>query len=107
MNTPPTSVLSEPGFDPSWSLFDQNSIQFASESYYQQGAPNGSLHTEDATNIAHIRGNSLENQQQQEYESTEPWSAYEHPIETWPSNLIRLFGTATFQQTNDSGNHLQ
>jgi hypothetical protein len=106
MNTPPTSILPEPGFDPSWSLFDQNSIQFTAEPYYQQGAPNSSSSTENPRNITHIRSNSLENQEQQGYENSESWGAYEHPIETWPSNLIRLFGT-TFQQMNNNDNHLQ
>ncbi|KAF2004260.1 hypothetical protein P154DRAFT_543412 [Amniculicola lignicola CBS 123094] len=36
MHTPPTSFLPQPEFNPSWSLFDQNSIQLASGPYYQQ-----------------------------------------------------------------------
>ncbi|KAF2707307.1 hypothetical protein K504DRAFT_483431 [Pleomassaria siparia CBS 279.74] len=104
MNTPPASGLQQSNFDPTWSLFDQNSIRLVSESNYEQ---DGLSSVAIATRPLQDSNATLDIQQQQSFGDNESWNAFEHQMETWPSNLVRLFGNATFQHTNNESNHFQ
>ncbi|ORY11746.1 hypothetical protein BCR34DRAFT_483798 [Clohesyomyces aquaticus] len=105
MNTPPTAILPLPEFDPSWSLFDQNSIRIASEAYYQLD-PTTDISTADGS-TTQTHGSSLESPPQPGYGNPDFWNPYGHSMGTWPSGLTRLFGNTAFQETNGNGNHIQ
>jgi hypothetical protein len=99
-----TAILAQPEFDPSWSIFDQDSIRIASESYYQQDALDGGSSLGDSTTTSDF---SMDHQQQQGYGNSELWSSYGNQMGSWPSNLTRVFGHAAFQEMKDDGNSLQ
>jgi hypothetical protein len=99
MNTPPPIDPDVPQlqFDPSWALFDENSIRLASESFLKP--------IETQHNMSKLQ-NSLDASQspqsapgiqsQPGFGNEETWNGYEHPPDAWPSNLLRLFGNAEF-----------
>jgi hypothetical protein len=105
MNMSPTANLTQPVFDPSWSLFDQNSIQIASGSCYQNVLSDGSSISNTAI-IPQTHATPVEHQQQQTYDGPGFWNVYGDPTDSWPSGLTRLFGNAAFQETTN-GEHVQ
>jgi len=109
MSTPPAIDPDLPHlvFDPSWSLFDQNSMRIASESYYQQTPPIGLPDGENSPTMSHPHNQNLGIQNPQNFANADSWNGYEHPPDSWPSNLLRLFGNAEFQSTDNAENNMQ
>jgi hypothetical protein len=97
----PTAVLTQPEFDPSWSLFDQNSVQIASELYSETGPFTGIQSVDSLSKSPKSRNTSMNTQQGQGYEQQGFWNAYEHSVSSWPSSLGRVFGNTAFEENND------
>ena len=93
-----------PGFDPSWAIFDQNSIMMASLLPERQqlghSAQNGVL-SQDASMSGIYDAQSLMNQQAMGPDGE--WFGHEQQADAWQSTLMRLFGGGDFSQ---SQNHL-
>jgi hypothetical protein len=104
MNMSPTANLVQPHFDPTWSLFDQNSIQLASDSYYQQCAlDNGaSVNTHESAPQPHDASIAQAQQQQQNFGDPGLWGVYGQTTNSWPSNFTRLFSNTGYQETTDN-----
>jgi hypothetical protein len=100
MNMSPTANLVQPQFDPTWSLFDQNSIQLASDSYYQQGALDngGSMNPHESAPQPHD-ASVAQAQQQQNFSDPNLWSVYSQTTNAWPSNFTRLFSSTAYHET--------
>jgi len=106
MNTPPAidPDLAQMEIDPSWTIFDENSNRLATESFFQQldVEQNSTLGVGD---LNAMTDNTLGVDNIQPFENGKPWSGHEHLVDSWPSNLLRLFGTSEFPtSTNDTRN---
>jgi hypothetical protein len=108
MSSPPAADPnpSQLEVDPSWSLFDQNSIRIASEPFFQQNHLHA-VSNEDSSNDIPQSNSTSGLQDHQRFSNTEPWNGYEHPPDTWPTNLLRLFGNAEYQLQNNMGGNPQ
>jgi hypothetical protein len=106
MHTPPAAADDAPGligFDPSWAIFDQNSIAMVPQSILPERhqitshAQNG----QDAAMSGIYDHHSIINQQAMG--SDGQWFSPEQQADAWQSTLMRLFGNGDFGQ---SQNHL-
>jgi hypothetical protein len=102
MHTPPAATDDGPvpGFDPSWAIFNQNSITMASLlPERQQLGPttqNGET-AQDSTMSGIYDTQSLINQQA--ISADGEWFSYEQQADAWQSTLMRLFGNGDFSQS--------
>jgi hypothetical protein len=106
MNMSPTMNFTQPVFDPTWSLFDQNSIQIAAGPKYRQGDFDAEPALNDAANALHSHCAPMNLEQQQSYDEPGFWNVYGDATTSWPSGLTRLFGNAAYQETTNS-EHVQ
>ena len=102
MHTPPAATDDGPvpGFDPSWTIFDQNSITMASllPERQQLGTTTQNGETsQDATMSGIYDTQSLINQQAMSADGE--WFSYEQQADAWQSTLMRLFGNGDFSQS--------
>ena len=101
MHTPPAAtddgpVLAE--FDPSWAIFDQNSIALAPQSILpeRQQIASSSQNGQDASMSDIYDHHSMLNQQTMG--SNGQWYSPEQQTDAWQSTLLRLFGNGDFPQ---------
>lgn len=104
MNMSPTVNLTQPVFDPSWSLFNENSIQIASGSCYPQNALHDESTFSNTADTSRPPTALVQHQQQQTYDDSGFWNVYESPAVSWPSGLNRLFGNSVFHETTNGDN---
>jgi hypothetical protein len=102
VNLSPTLNLIQPVFDPSWSLFDQNSIQIASGSMFQQTALDAGSDLDNPSITGQTDADTMAHQQQQNYDDPGFWNVYGNHSASWPSNLTRIFGNTAFSDTADN-----
>ena len=100
MNTPPAIIpdLAQMELDPSWAIFDETSDRLATDSFFRQ------LTTEQNINLRprdvhSVTDNALGSHDTQNFEHDKIWGG--HGNVAWPSNLLRLFGTAEYQPSNN------
>lgn len=98
MSTPPAVDPDVPQFqyDPSWALFDENSMRIAAEPFFQQDGAQISRSMQSSVGASQPQPDSLESQGSQGFGNQETWNSYEPPPDAWPSNLLRLFGNGEF-----------
>ena len=99
MNTPPSvdPDVAPLESDPSWALFDENSIRFASEPFLQQMDTQGPMqNAQNSVDPSQPGQSTHEIQDLQAFGNQETWDGYENPPDAWPSNLMRFFGNAEF-----------
>lgn len=102
MHTPPAATDDGPvltGFDPSWAIFDQNSIAMAPQSIFserQQIATNGP-NEQDAAMSGIYHPHPIISQQSMG--SDGQWFSPEQQADAWQSTLMRLFGNGDFPQS--------
>ena len=96
MNTPPIvdPDLVQMEFDPSWALFDATNDRLATESFYQQLNINQNMN-EGNGDLQTTTNNGIGAQGSQDFDTSKTWAGHENVV--WPSNLLRLFGTADYQ----------
>ncbi|KAL5115650.1 hypothetical protein ACEQ8H_006449 [Pleosporales sp. CAS-2024a] len=99
MNMSPNLHMTQPVFDPSWSLFDQNSIQIASETCYPQNSLEGNSAVGNTPNNPRTHSQNLELAQQQNFDDPGFWNVYGDPTAAWPSGMTRLFGSTSFPES--------
>jgi len=102
MNLSPTLNLTQPVFDPSWSLFDQNSIQIASGSIYQENALDAGSDLNNPSIAGQTDADTMAHEQQQNYDDPGFWNVYGHHSASWPSSLTRIFGNTAFPENADN-----
>ncbi|KAH3951409.1 hypothetical protein HBI56_079290 [Parastagonospora nodorum] len=102
VNLSPNLNLTQPVFDPSWSLFDQNSIQIASGSMFQQTALDAGSDLDNPSITGQTDADAMAHQQQQNYDDPGFWNVYGNHSASWPSNLTRIFGNTAFSDTADN-----
>jgi hypothetical protein len=105
MNMPTTTPLTQSDFDPSWTLFDQNNIELAAGTCYQQEAADSSSTLAESAPSLQARDPLLQHRDHQGYSDGELWDAYGNPGSSWPSGFNRIFGNPFFLDAND-GNQL-
>jgi hypothetical protein len=106
MNSPAATRLAQPEFDPSWTLFDQNSIEIAAGTYYQQDNLGTRSSIAESTPTLPPGDASLQHRENQGYNEGELWDAYGNLGSSWPSGFNRIFGNPSFLEAGD-GSHLQ
>jgi hypothetical protein len=102
MHTPPAATDDGPlpGFDPSWAIFDQNSIAMASLLPERQplgGTAQNGGSGHDAAMSGIYDAQSLINQEAMDGQ----WFSHEQQADAWQSTLMRLFGNAEFSQSQN------
>ncbi|KAH8595745.1 hypothetical protein B0O99DRAFT_153855 [Bisporella sp. PMI_857] len=100
INTPPdgNAELTQLEYDPSWAIFDENSIRLAPESLFQQlnDAPSNTENVQQSHDL------TLMSPQSRGFGNTRLWSGHEQVYDTWPPNFLRLFGSADYQPQNNA-----
>ena len=101
LHTPPAATDDGPvltGFDPSWAIFDQNSIAMAPQLILpeRQQIASSTQNGQDAAMSGIYDHHSMLNQQT--IGSNGQWYSPEQQAEAWQSTLQRLFGNGDFPQ---------
>jgi hypothetical protein len=101
MHTPPAATDHGPvlaGFDPSWAIFDQNSIAMAPQSSLPVRHPitSSAQNGQDASMSGIYDHQSMLNEQNMQ--SMNQWYSPEQQTDAWQSTLLRLFGNGDFPQ---------
>jgi len=102
MNTPPAidPDVAQMEFDPSWAIFDENSNRLASETFFQQLDVNQNINLE-AENLDSMANNAVSVHDPRNFQNGKGWNSHDNVIDAWPSNLLRLFGTADYQSSSN------
>jgi len=106
MNTPPAidPDIAHMELDPSWAIFDESSNRLAAETFFQQ-IDVGENSTLGTGNLNCMTDNGLGVHVPPDFDNSKSWNGHENLIDTWPSNLLRVFGNSEYQPSNhDTGN---
>ncbi|KAH7093647.1 hypothetical protein FB567DRAFT_177989 [Paraphoma chrysanthemicola] len=101
MNTPPSTALTLPDFDLSWTLFDQSNMVLTSTSVHEQDTVTLAMNGKNTMEA------SLDHSQQQAPNDPEFWNAYSSGAGSWPSGFTRLFGHPMYDEMPNNGNQSQ